>query len=202
MHYGERYTAEALCEVLVRDKAYFDASGGGVTLSGGECLAQSEFAAEVARMLREQGVGVYVDTCGFVSREALDRIIPYTDKFLYDIKAIDGAVHKKCTGRDNKIILENLAYLVSRGCKIEIRYPLVVGYNDGESDKIGEFLADLGGIDKVKVLKYHDLSGSRYAALGKENTRPKTKTERRDVQRAVQILRSYGLNAVNGMDED
>ena len=200
--YGETYEAEPLCDILACDKDYFDQSGGGVTLSGGECLAQSSFAGEVARILRERGICVFVDTCGYVSRAALDAVIPYTDKFLYDIKAIDSALHEKCTGRDNKIILENLAYLVSRGCKIEIRYPLVVGYNDGECDKIGEFLADLGGIDKVKVLKYHSLSGSRYAALGKENTLPKTKTERRDVERAVQILRSYGLHAVNGMDED
>jgi pyruvate formate lyase activating enzyme len=200
--YGEEYEAQRLCDVLARDKAYFDASGGGVTLSGGECLAQPAFAAEVARLLHGRGISVYVDTCGFVSRTSLDAIIPYTDKFLYDIKAIDASVHEKCTGRDNKIILENLEYLVSKNCKIEIRYPLVKGYNDGECDKIGELLSILGGIDKIKVLKYHNFAGSRYEALGKENTLPKTVTERSDIERAVGILNSYGLCAVNGMDED
>lgn len=200
--YGEQYDADSLCDILARDKAYFDQSGGGVTLSGGECLAQPHFAAEVARGLKERGIGVYVDTCGFASRAAFDAIIPYTDKFLYDIKAVDSEVHKKCTGRDNAIILENLEYLTSRGCRVEIRYPLVVGYNDCESYKIGELLTRLGGIEKIKVLKYHNFAGSRYEALGMENTLPKTVTEREDVERAVAILRSFGLCAVNGMDED
>ena len=200
--YGETYNADTLCDILERDKSYFDQSGGGVTLSGGECLAQPKFAAEVARRLKERGIGVYVDTCGFVGRAALDAIIPYTDKFLYDIKAIDSSVHKKCTGRDNAIILENLAYLSSRGCRIEIRYPLVVGYNDGECQKIGEFLASVGGIEKIKVLKYHNFAGSRYEALGMENTLPRTVTEREDVERAVAVLRSFGLCAVNGMEDD
>ena len=202
VHYGEKYTAEQLCDVLMRDELFFKNSGGGVTLSGGECLAQPGFATEVARILYERGVSVYVDTCGFVNRWVLDGIIPYTDKFLYDIKAIDPDVHKRCTGRDNAIILENLEYLVSRGCKIEIRYPLVVGYNDGECDKIGEFLERVGGIDKIKVLKYHNLSGSRYEALGMKNALPPDVTGRSSVERAVKILRSYGLCAVNGMDED
>lgn len=200
--YGDTYEADQLCNILARDKAYFDASGGGVTLSGGECLAQPGFAAEVAKTLKDRNIGVYVDTCGFVSRAALDGIIPYADKFLYDIKAIDATVHEKCTGRDNGIILENLEYLVSRGCRIEIRYPLVVGYNDGEFAKTGEYLARLGGIEKIKVLKYHNFAGSRYEALGKQNTLPQTVTGREDVERAVAILASYGLCAVNGMDSD
>lgn len=201
-HYGKDYEAADLAELLAADKPFFERSGGGVTLSGGECLAQPEFAAELARLLRARGISVYIDTCGFVSRQALERIIPYADVFLYDIKAIDPRVHKACTGQDNRLILDNLRYLSERGCAIEIRYPLVVGWNDDQSEKIGAFLQELKGIRKIKVLQYHDLAASRYEALGMENTLPKTRTEPADVQRAVERLRRYGLNAVDGTQED
>ena len=194
--YGREYEPEALIAELRKDELFFRNSGGGVTLSGGECLAQPAFAAAVAKGLCECGISVYVDTCGFVNRACLDAIIPYTDRFLYDIKAIDAAVHKKCTGPDNALILENLQYLAGRRCAIEIRYPLVVGWNDGECRKIGAFLKELQGIIKVKVLQYHHFAGSRYEALGMENTLPDTVTTDADVQAAVSILRGCGLNAV------
>ena len=200
--FGTEYEARELAEILAEDKAFFDNSGGGVTLSGGECLAQPEFATELAKILKAMGISVYVDTCGFVKREAIEKIIPYTDKFLYDIKAIDRDVHIKCTGQDNTLILDNLKFLCDSGCAIEIRYPLVKGHNDGECEKIGEFLKELKGITKIKVLKYHAFAGSRYEALGMENTLPHTETSYEDVEKATKSLKSFGLFAVNGMDED
>ena len=180
----------------------FKNSGGGVTLSGGECLAQPEFAIALAKKLYENDISVYIDTCGFAKQEVFEKIIPYTDKFLYDVKAIDPDVHKKCTGQDNKIILENLRFLSDEDCKIEIRYPLVKGCNDTECTKIGEFLKNLKNITKVKVLQYHPFAGSRYNALGMPNTLPQTNTTYDDVENAVKILKSYQLNAVNGIDEN
>ena len=200
--YGKEYELDELVERVLQDEAFFRNSGGGVTLSGGECLAQPEFAVALAKALSDKGISVYVDTCGYAKKETIARIIPYTDKFLYDIKAIDSNVHKKCTGRDNRLILDNLRFLCDSGCKVEIRYPLVMGYNDGECESIAKMLGGLGGITKVKVLQYHRFSASRYAALGMENTLPDTETTARDVEVAVEILRRYGLNAVNGMLED
>ena len=163
---------------------------------------QGDFAVEVARLLKERGISVFVDTCGYVKREILERIVPYTDRFLYDIKAIDPAVHRRCTGRENGLILENLAFLSERGCDVEIRYPLVKDYNDGECDKIGAFLQGMKGISKIKVLQYHSFAASRYEALGMENTLPRVVTTPQDVAQAVEILHSYGLPAVNGISED
>lgn len=197
--YGKEYEVNELVDILMQDEMFFRNSGGGVTLSGGECLAQPNFAIGLAKKLSEKKISVYIDTCGFVNHEIFEKIIPYTDKFLYDIKAIDADVHKKCTGKDNKIILENLRFLSQNDCMIEIRYPLVKGYNDGECDKIGQFLFDLKGITKVKVLQYHSLAASRYQALGMANTLPDTKTTNEDIEKAVNILKSYGLNAVNGI---
>lgn len=199
--YGVEYDVPTLADLLACDKPFFDRSGGGVTLSGGECLAQPDFAVALARALCERGIGVDVDTCGYVHREALEAIIPYVDVFLYDVKAIDPQVHKRCTGRENGLILDNLRFLSERGCAIEVRYPLVVGYNDGECRAIGELLARLAGIRRVKVLQYHAFAASRYEALGMECTLPDTVTRPEDVQRAVDLLCEMGLHAVNGIKE-
>ena len=199
--YGREYGVEDLVEILLQDTPFFK-NGGGVTLSGGECLAQPDFAVALAHALSEKGIGVYVDTCGFAKRETLERIIPYTEKFLYDIKAVDVDTHQKCTGRDNRLILENLQFLCDSGCKVEIRYPLVMGYNDHECEGIAKKLSGLQGITKVKVLQYHGFSASRYEALGMKNTLPDTQTTVQDVESAVKILRNYGLPAVNGALED
>jgi pyruvate formate lyase activating enzyme len=193
---------DELVEILFQDEAFFKNSGGGVTLSGGECLAQPDFCIALAKLLHERAISVYVDTCGYVKRETFEKITPYVDKFLYDIKAIDATVHEKCTGRHNRLILDNLKYLCDEGCKVEIRYPLIMDYNDRECENIAKFLSGLQGITKVKVLQYHRFSESRYEALGILNTLPNTKTTLRDIEKAVNIFKNYGLNAVNGMRED
>jgi len=191
--YGEEYDAKELAELLAKDKEFFDISGGGVTMSGGECLAQPEFAIELAKELKSRKISVFIDTCGFVKREVYEKILPYADAFLYDIKAFDESVHIRCTGQSNKIIKENLEFLVSKGARIDIRYPLVKGYNDGEVHAIGRYLSDKN-IHEIKVLKYHNFSGSRYLALGKENTLPDTVTTDDDMRFAVEVLKGYGLN--------
>ena len=193
--YGKRCTAQELVEEVLRDAPFFR-EGGGVTLSGGECLMQPQFAAETARLLSQQGISVYIDTCGHVERAALDAVLPYTDKFLYDVKAADPQLHRRLTGAYNEKILANLRYLSEQGCRIEIRYPFVVGCNDGEVDAIGALLQPLRGIEKVKVLRYHNFAASRYRALGMENTLPPDKTTAEAILSAAARLRTFGLNAV------
>ena len=105
-------------------------------------------------------------------REAFDKVLPYTDTFLYDIKAIDEDVHIKCTGKSNKRILENIKYLDENGCKIEVRIPFVPRYNDGEIQKIADFLSTLKNKVKVRILPYHSFAASKYEALEKDNTLP------------------------------
>lgn len=169
---GTKVDTEEICAVLLRDKAFYAESGGGITLSGGECLLQSEACRAILQKMKQNGIHTAVDTCGFVSRAALDRVLPYTDLFLYDIKAIDERVHIRCTGQSNTVILENLTYLSARGAKSEIRVPYVPDYNDGEMGKIKAFLSALDGVTKVIVLPYHNCAASKYAALAMENTLP------------------------------
>lgn len=187
-HYGEEVTVEALLPKLLEDKEFYENSGGGVTLSGGECLLQADFCAALLKALKEAGVHTAVDTCGFVSRNAFDKVIPYTDVFLYDIKAIDPAVHKRCTGVENGPILENLRYLDSLGKKIEIRIPYVPGWNDGEIEKIADFIKTLKSVTGVRVLPYHNYARSKYEALSMENTLPKTLPTDAEIERTKALF--------------
>ena len=172
VEYGKQISVAELLPLLLEDKEFYDNSEGGVTLSGGECLMQADFCAELLMELKENGIHTAVDTCGFVSKNALDKVIPYTDTFLYDIKAYDEDVHIKCTGVPNNKILENLIYLDSIGKDIEIRIPYVPDYNDGQIEKIARFLAQLKNITKIRVLPYHNYAGSKYEALNMANTLP------------------------------
>ena len=189
VRYGKAYSADELIEKVLQDEEYFKNGQGGVTLSGGECLCQPAFAIEVAKRLHGRGLSVNIDTCGFVKREVFEKILPYADTFLYDIKAIDEALHTRLTGQSNAMILENLRYLSSVGAKIEIRYPLIMGYNDCEAEKIASFLKTLH-IQRVKILQYHRFAASRYEALGMENTLPDTQTSLADIDRCAELFRA------------
>ena len=170
--FGRSVTTDEILPKLLEDKPFYESSGGGVTLSGGECLLQADFCKELLSKLKENGINTAVDTCGAVPFSAFEKVIPYTDTFLYDIKAIDSEVHKKCTGATNEIILENLKRLDSLGCRYEIRIPYVPEYNDTEIRKISEFLRTLKNAHAVRVLPYHSFAGTKYSALGIKNSLP------------------------------
>ena len=182
-------TVEELLPILLEDRDFYETSGGGVTLSGGECLIQADFCAELLKKLKENEIHTAVDTCGFVSKESLDKVIPYTDVFLYDIKAYDEDIHIKCTGVSNKQILENLKYLDSLGKAIEIRIPYVPDYNDSQIEKIALFLAPLQNIKKIRVLPYHNYAGSKYEALNLPNSLPNRLPTNEEIQRAAEKIK-------------
>ncbi len=168
--YGKEMTVNDIMKIVLADKNFYDTSGGGITLSGGECLLYPEFCAELLKKCKENGINTAVDTCGFVSRQAIDLVLPYTDVFLYDLKAFDKDIHIKCTGQSNKIILENLKYIDNKGVKIEIRIPYIPTVNDSEMEKISLFIKSLKNVIRVRVLPYHDLAESKYKALNIKNT--------------------------------
>lgn len=120
--YGRTVDTAALAAELIKDKPFFDSSGGGVTVSGGEPLMQADAAADLLKRLKAVGVSTAVDTCGAVAREAIEKVLPYTDAFLYDVKAIDPKVHKNCTGRGNALILDNLRFLGKVGAPSKSAY--------------------------------------------------------------------------------
>ena len=187
--YGKDYTVDELLPILLEDKDFYENSGGGVTLSGSECLMQADFCAELLKSLKANGIHTAIDTCGFVARENLDKVIPYTDVFLYDVKAYDEQIHINCTGCSNKQILENLYYLDSIGKSIEIRIPYVPDYNDDQIEKIAKLLAPLKSISKIRVLPYHNYAGSKYEALGMSNTLPSRLPTDDEIQRAKDTIK-------------
>ena len=170
--YGKEMTVDELLPLLLEDRDFYESSGGGVTLSGGECLMQADFCAELLKRLKQNGISTAVDTSGFVPREALDKVIPYTDVFLYDLKAYDSEVHERCTGVPNALVLGNLKYLDSLGAEVEIRIPYVPDYNSGEIEAIARFIGELHCVGKIRVLPYHSYAGSKYEALGIKNALP------------------------------
>jgi pyruvate formate lyase activating enzyme len=186
--YGKDVSVADIMAEVLEDKDFYETSGGGVTLSGGECLIQADFCAELLKALKREGINTAVDTCGYVAKESIDKVLPYTDIFLYDIKAIDEDVHIKCTGQSNKIILENLKHIDSLGKKIEIRIPYVPEYNSDQIEKIAEFLKPLKNIKAVKVLPYHNYAGSKYSALNMENTLPKILPTEEEIKNAEKML--------------
>ena len=179
--YGKEYTLEQLLPILLEDREFYESSGGGVTISGGECLLQVEFCTELLQELKKEGIHTAVDTCGFVPREALEKVIPYVDVFLYDMKAVDEDVHMRCTGQSNVRILENLKYIDSCNKRIEIRIPYVPEYNSNQRGKMIDFIKELRNITKVEVLAYHNYAGSKYDALFMLNTLPDTLLTEEDV---------------------
>ncbi len=191
--YGRQVGLQELLDEVLEDKAFYDASGGGVTLSGGECLLQADFCAEFLRLCKEHGLHTAVDTCGAVPQKALEQVMPYTDVFLYDVKAADDAVHRRCTGQGSRLILENLLYLNACGKPVEIRIPYVPGCNDNQMDAIGALLAPLACVTGVRLLKYHRFAAEKYAALDLPLTLPDTLPAADDLRRAADVLRSYGL---------
>ena len=186
--YGDERSAEELANELLYDKMFFDGSGGGVTLSGGEPLMQEELCLSLARLLKEKGVNVAIDTSGYAERRVIEKILPYVDTFLYDIKAIDPDVHKKCTGKTNEIILENLKYIDGAGKDVEIRIPYVPEYNGGEMKKIAEFIRELKNVKRVKVLPYHKYAEMKYISLDIKDRSPEMIPSEEEMKRVRELI--------------
>ena len=168
---GKEYTVEEVLSEILKDKAYYGESGG-VTFSGGECMLQIDFLKAILEKCKENGVHTAVDTAGNVPWEYFEKILPYTDLFLYDVKCFSEDLHKEGTGVSNRLILENLQKLSENKAEIIVRIPVIPEFNgnDYEMQKIADYLKDLR-IKKVELLPYHAMGEHKWAALGKETKR-------------------------------
>ncbi|MDR0730395.1 MAG: glycyl-radical enzyme activating protein [Treponema sp.] len=163
---GEEYTAEDLAGKLIRDAPYLRANGGGYTLSGGEPTLQGDFLLELLGLLR--GSHRAVETSGYCSGELFTAILGETELLLLDIKSVRADIHRRYTGVDNRIILENLERLKSSGRDHIIRIPVIPGVNDEPEHyrAAAELLRGDGGLIGVELLAYHKTAGAKYSMLG------------------------------------
>jgi pyruvate formate lyase activating enzyme len=166
---GRRVRADEIIADIEKDRVFYEESGGGVTFSGGEPLAQDNFLAELLDACRARGIHTTVDTCGYAPPEAAYRTAHRADLFLFDLKIMDEKKHDDLTGQPNNVILENLRRLVRLGQKVVIRLPLVAGVNADEDNvqKTAEFLRGLGSVTEISLLPYHALGLDKYRGLGK-----------------------------------
>jgi pyruvate formate lyase activating enzyme len=167
---GKWLTVEQVMDVVERDTAYYRYSGGGVTFSGGEPLMQPRFLVASLKKCKEMGIHTTIETCGFVKWPVLERMLPYIDLFLYDVKHMDSGKHEELTGVGNELILQNLRQISQKGKPIWIRVPLIPGCNDSEENfhQIAEFVKPLRGAEQVSLLPYNQAAGSKYQFIGKK----------------------------------
>ena len=164
---GRYMTVDQVVAKVEQDRIFYDNSGGGMTVSGGEPLVQWEFVSSVLQRCREKGIHTALDTCGMAPWKNVERVIEHADLVLFDIKHMDSAVHKKGTGVGNETILEN-ARKVAQRVTTWIRIPLIPGFNDSESNltRVARFASEIGA-KKISLLPYHNLGSSKYPKLGR-----------------------------------
>lgn len=192
---GEDYTVDRLVTRLIREKPFYK-GGGGVTISGGECLCQPDFVLEVLKRLKAADINTAIDTTGFVKWEVIESILPYTDLFLYDLKHMDSAKHKATVGVPNELILENCKKIAERGGKMQIRIPVIPMFNHDEENirKTAEFCASIKeAVTVVQLLPYHNMGVMKYLRISDEPVMEATPPTDAYMNKLMGIMEEYGL---------
>ena len=166
--YGESVDLDGVMETVLRDRLFYEESGGGVTFSGGEPLMQYSALEALLKRSKLNGLHTSLDTSGFGRKDHFEGILEYTDLFLYDLKNIDPDLHREYTGVDNKLILSNADYLLSKGARVIFRIPVIPGINtqDDEMQRLFSFVEERKTkLEEVHLLPYHRIAESKYARL-------------------------------------
>lgn len=195
---GKTYSQEDLLKEIEKDKMFYEESGGGVTLSGGEVMTQNmQDLMAILKACDKKGYRVNIDTCGYADFERFEKVLPYVDTFLYDLKQMDDKKHIELTGKSNQIILDNLRKLSDKGAKIHIRIPLIEGLNTVDQDilAMAEFIQDLT-ISDLTLLPYHAIGKSKYdridVAYEGQDYAPPTEERLAEIQ---EIFAQYKIQA-------
>ena len=196
---GRDVTVREMIEEVEKDRAYYYRSGGGMTLSGGECLCQPEFAAALLRAAKERGISTAIESMACAKWETIEMILPYLNTYLMDIKHTNTEKHKKFTGRSNELMMENARKVALSGkTNLVIRVPVIPTFNDTveEIQGIARFADTLPGVNKIHLLPYHRLGQDKYEGLGRAypmgDIEPPSKEHMETLKKAV--------HAVSGLD--
>lgn len=190
---GKEMSVEAVIKEVLKDRIFYENSGGGITLSGGEPMTQFSFTKELLAWAKKENLHTAMETCGFAPQENYAKILALTDLFLFDIKSMDEAKHIKFTGKSNTLILENLRFLDENGAKIRLRCPLIPTLNDSEEEliKIAELANTLKNVEAIDVEPYHPLGVSKAAQLGDQEYFHAPFTEKEQWEKWIAILKDH-----------
>lgn len=172
---GQDITVAEVMEIVEKDRAYYNRSGGGLTLSGGESLCQPEFARDLLRAAKAVGINTAMESMACAKWEIIEQILPYLDHYLMDIKHMDSAKHKAFTGKGNELMLENARKIADSGqTRLSIRVPVIPTFNDSPEDirRIAVFADKLSGVRDIYLLPYHRLGQDKYEGLGRTYEMP------------------------------
>ncbi len=198
---GTEYSVKELVSEIKKDQMFYEESGGGVTLSGGEVMSMDiNYMLTLCKALEKAGISINIDTCGYASYGNFETLLPYVDTFLYDIKLIDTHEHKKFTGKENQIILDNLTKLSKAGAKINLRIPTIIGVNATVTHmtQMVTFLKESQiQFTQLNLLPYHNMGVGKYDKLGMEYEGVEFETPTNDDMKKFQdIFIRNGLNNI------
>lgn len=196
---GEYLTVKEVVAEIERDELFYHRSGGGVTISGGEPLLQWQFVHRLLEACKQRHLHTALDTCGYVHWPILKKVIEHVDLVLYDIKHMDPELHKKATGKSNRLILRNVR-MIPPQTKVWLRLPLIPGFNDS-TENLTE-LSRLGreiGVEKVSILPYHRLAEEKYRQLGTQRKMSRIKPpSKKRLQKIQELIESFDLQVTIG----
>ncbi|WP_414151453.1 glycyl-radical enzyme activating protein [Acetobacterium carbinolicum] len=207
--WGKKMTVEDAMEVVRRDRAFYDRSGGGVTLSGGEPLLQWRFCKDLLKLCKAEGINTCLESALHVNPKILDEVAPYIDLFITDIKQMDSGIHKKFTGVGNELILSNIKKLVDMEMPLIIRMPIIPGFNDNTEhiDNASDFiLNNLNNKPKlIQMLRYRPLGEEKAKTLGLPELMMNTEVDREEFEKLiigfVKRMNDKGIPAIAGTSE-
>ena len=198
---GRDVTVAEIMPEILSDLPYYRRSGGGLTLSGGEVLAQADFARDLLRAAKESGLHTAIETAASLPFGEIEKLLPYLDLVMMDIKHMDPEKHREYTGVDNSLILANAKSLAESGVELIIRTPVVPGVNDTDADirQIARFARSLGGVREYHLLPYHRLGSDKYDGLGRRYSLPETEPPTREkMEHLLSMAEESGLKCQIG----
>ncbi|MFX4261112.1 glycyl-radical enzyme activating protein [Pelotomaculum propionicicum] len=199
---GRDISVDEVMKIIDKDRLFYRRSGGGVTVSGGEPMAQYKFVKALLKECKNRGLHVCLDTSGYAEWEHYREVLEYVDLVLYDLKHMDTLQSQKLTGVPNELILENARKMAAEGVALQIRIPVIPGYNDSEENirATSEYCAKLGpSVKLVQILPYHRLGSAKYERLGKKYKLEELKPPGKEhMKHCKNIIESYGLKVIIG----
>lgn len=198
---GRDVTVSEVMAEVIKDRPYYNRSGGGVTLSGGESLLQPDFAVALLKACKENGINTAIETTGFANADVIKRFLPYLDTVLMDIKHINSNKHKEFTSQTNERILENAKLIAENANKLIIRVPVIPTFNDtvAEIAEIAAFASSLPRVDEIHLLPYHNMGRDKYTGLGRQYGMGDLKSPTNELMEVLkQTAEQFGLKVQIG----